>query len=54
MRPEDEFLDEILTKVLKVFLFVIHSLLYSFALRFLVLKIHTISYNFCKGERRKP
>ncbi len=35
---EAEFLDEIQTKVLKAFLFVIHSHLYSFALRSRVLK----------------
>jgi hypothetical protein len=33
--PEAEFLDEIQTKVLKVFLPAIHSHPYSFALRFL-------------------
>ncbi len=48
-----EFLDEIQTKVLRVFLFVIHSHLYSFALRFLFLQTHTTSYSYCKGERRK-
>jgi hypothetical protein len=52
---EAEFLDEIQTKVLRVFLLVIHSShLYSFALRFLFLPTHATSYSFCKGERRKP
>ncbi len=36
---EAEFLDEIQTKVLRVFLLAIHSHLYSFALRFLFLQI---------------
>ncbi len=44
--PEAEFFDEIQTKVLKVFLFAIHSHLYSFALRFLFLQTHAISYSF--------
>jgi hypothetical protein len=35
MRPEAEFLDEIQTKVIRVFLLAIHSHIYSFALRFL-------------------
>jgi hypothetical protein len=35
--PEAEFLDEIQTKVLRVFLLAIHSHLYSFALRFLTI-----------------
>jgi hypothetical protein len=43
---EVKFLDEIQTKVLKVFLLAIHSHLYSFALRFLVLWTHATSYNF--------
>ncbi len=47
------FLDEIQTKVLRVFLLVIHSHLYSFALRFIFLPIHATSYSFCKGERKK-
>jgi hypothetical protein len=38
--PEAEFLDEIQTKVLRVFLLAIHSHLYSFALRFLFLQTH--------------
>jgi hypothetical protein len=41
-----EFLDEIQTKVLRVFLLAIRSHLYSFALRFLLLQTHTISYIF--------
>jgi hypothetical protein len=41
-----EFLDEIRTKVLRVFLLAIHSHLYSFALRFLFLQTHAISYSF--------
>jgi hypothetical protein len=40
--PEAEFLDESL---------VIHSHLYSFALRFLFLQTHATSYSFCKGEK---
>ncbi len=43
---EAEFLDEIQTKVLRVFLLAIHSHLYSFALRFLFLQTHATSYNF--------
>jgi hypothetical protein len=43
---EAEFLDEIQTKVLRVFLIAIHSHLYIFALRFLFLKTHETSYNF--------
>jgi hypothetical protein len=52
-KPEAEFLVEIQTKVLRVFLLVIHSHLYRFALRFLFLQTHTTSYSFCKGERMK-
>ncbi len=40
MTTEAEFLDEIQTKVLRVFLFAIHSHLYSFALRFLFLQTY--------------
>ncbi len=54
-----EFLDEIQTKVLGVFLLAIHGHLHSFALRFLFLQTHATSYSFyssvtirCKGERR--
>ena len=59
-KTEAEFLDEIQTKVLRVFLLAIHSDLYSFALRFIFLQNHATSYSFyssatvhCKGERRK-
>ncbi len=55
--PEDEFWDKIQTKV---FLLAIPSHLYSFALRFLFLKIHATSYTFYssftvhgKGEERR-
>ncbi len=53
---EAEFLDEIQTKVLRVFLRAIHSHLYSFALRFLFLQIHATSYVFSSDSRnrRKP
>jgi hypothetical protein len=44
--PEAEFLDEIQTKVSRVFLLAIHSHLYSFALRFIFLQTHTTSYSF--------
>jgi hypothetical protein len=44
--PEAEFLDEIQTKVFRVFLVAIHSHLYSFALRFLFLHTHAVSYSF--------
>ncbi len=47
--PEAEFLDEIKTKVCRVFLLAIHSHLYSFALRFLILQIHATSYDFCSS-----
>ena len=40
---EAEFLDEIQTKVLRVFLLAIHSELYSFVLRCLFLQTHTSS-----------
>jgi hypothetical protein len=53
LQYETEFLDEIKTKVLRVFLLAIHRHLYIFALRFLFLQIHATSYGFCKGERRK-
>jgi hypothetical protein len=43
---EAEFLDEIQTKVSRVFLLAIHSHLYSFALRFLFLQTHATTYNF--------
>jgi hypothetical protein len=46
MNPEAEFVDEIQTKVLRVFLLAFHSHLYSFTLRFLFLQSHVISYSF--------
>jgi hypothetical protein len=46
LNPETEFLDEIQTKVLKVFPLAIHSHLYNFALRFLFLQTHATSYIF--------
>jgi hypothetical protein len=53
-------LDEIQTKILRVFLLAIHSHLYSFAWRFIFLPSHATSYSFdgsvtvhCKGEREK-
>jgi hypothetical protein len=55
---EAEFLDEIQTKVLGVFLLAIHSQRY--VLRFPIIQTHATSYSFyssvtvhCKGERRK-
>jgi len=39
LSPEDEFLDVIGTKVLRVFLLATHSHLYSFTLRFLFLQL---------------
>ncbi len=50
---EAEFLDEIQTNVLTVFLLVIHNQLYCFVLRFVFLQTHATSYSFCKGERKK-
>ncbi len=58
-RSEAAFLDEIQTKVSRVFHFVIHSHLYSFAWYFYFFKLtHTTSYSFyssvtvhCRGER---
>jgi hypothetical protein len=58
--PEAEFLDGIQTSVLWFFIPVIHSHLYSFALRFLFLQTHATSYSFSsvkeKGGKpdRKP
>jgi hypothetical protein len=43
---EAEFLDEIQIKILRVFLLVIQSHLYSFVLRFLLLQTHATSYSF--------
>jgi hypothetical protein len=45
-RHEAEILDEIQTKVLRVFLLPIQSHLYSFALRFLLLQTHATFYIF--------
>ncbi len=39
-------MDEIQTKVSRVFLLAIHSQLYSFALRFIFLQTHATSYSF--------
>ncbi len=44
--PEAEFLDEIQTRVLRLFLLAIHWHLYSFALRFLFLPTPATSYSF--------
>ncbi len=43
LSPEVKLLDEIQTKVSIVFLLVIHSHLYSFALKFLFLQTHATS-----------
>ncbi len=48
--PDDEFLDEIQTKVFRVFILAIHSHLYSFALRFLFLKIHAKPLTVSRGQ----
>ncbi len=50
---EAEFLDEIQTKVLRLFLLVINGHFYSFALTFILLQTQTTSYSFRTGERRK-
>ncbi len=42
-------MDEIQTKVLRVFLLAIHSHIYSFALRFLFLQTHATSFSFCSA-----
>ncbi len=48
---EAEFLDEIQTKVLRVFLLAIQSHLYIFALRFIFFQTHATSYSFyLRGE----
>jgi hypothetical protein len=52
--PEAKLSDEIQTKVLRVFLLIIHNHLYSFALRFLFLKTHATSSSFCKEKEEKP
>ncbi len=46
MCTEAEFMDEIQTKVLWVFLFAIPGHLFTFALRFLFLQNHATSYSF--------
>jgi hypothetical protein len=46
--PEAEFLDEIQTNILRVFLLAIYSQLYRFALRFLFPQTHSTSYIFLK------
>jgi hypothetical protein len=46
--PKAEFLDDIQTKVLRVFLLAIHSHLYSFAFRFIFLQTHATSYVFLR------
>ncbi len=60
MVQDADFLEEIQTKVWRVFLLVIHSHLYSLAMRFLFFQTHATSYSFyicitlhCKGERMK-
>jgi hypothetical protein len=50
MSTEAEFLDEIQTKVLNVFLLVIHSHIYSFDLIYLFRQTHATCYSFCKRE----
>jgi hypothetical protein len=58
-QSEAEFLDEIQTNVMRVFILAIHSHLYSFALRFQFFKltqpptVSTAVTVHCKGERRK-
>jgi hypothetical protein len=47
---EVEFLDEIQTKVLKVFLLAIHSHLYNFALRFILLQTHATSLTISTSQ----
>jgi hypothetical protein len=44
--PEAKFLDEIQTKIFRVFLVAIQSHLYSFAFRFLFLQTHATCYSF--------
>ncbi len=45
-------MDDIQTDVLRAFLLVIHSHLYSFALRFLFLQTHTTFYVFISSNSR--
>jgi hypothetical protein len=51
--PEAEFLEEIQTKVLRVFLLAIHRPLNSFALRFLFLQTYVTSYSFYSSVTTK-
>ncbi len=57
--PEAEFLDEIQTKLLRVFLHAIHSHLYSFALRFYFFKltqpltVSTVQLLYTVKEKRR-
>jgi hypothetical protein len=53
MRPEGELLDEIQTKVIRVFLLAIHSHIYSFALRFLFFQTNATSYGFYSTMKRR-
>jgi hypothetical protein len=50
---EAEFLDEIQTKVSRVFLLDTHRQLYSFAWRFIFLQTHSISYIFLQTQATK-
>jgi hypothetical protein len=52
-KPEAEFLDEIQTKVLRVFLLDIHIHLYSFALKFLFLQTQPLRVSV-KEKEGKP
>jgi hypothetical protein len=60
MTQEAEFLVEIQTKIIRVFLLAIHSHLYSFASRFNFFKLMqplTVSASVivhCEGQKRKP
>jgi hypothetical protein len=51
--PEAKFLEEIRTKVLRVFLLIVQSHLYSFASKFLFLETHATSYSFSVLIRRR-
>jgi hypothetical protein len=53
LSPEAEFLEEIQTKVLRIFLLVIHSHLYNFAMRFIFLQTQAKSLWF-KKSMQKP
>ncbi len=48
---EAEFLDNIQTKVLRVFLLATKSHLYSFSLRFLFFQTHSTSYSFFRNPK---